>query len=96
MDPDRTKNIDSHCFVTSFGLFIFENDVNVPSKRNKQKNFKKKNLFSVGILKVNDENSRIRSESGPTDPDPVPDPHKNVMDPRHWPQGNTVRETIER
>jgi hypothetical protein len=33
------KNLDSYCFVTSFGLFIFENDVNVPSKRNKQKNF---------------------------------------------------------
>jgi hypothetical protein len=68
---------------------------------------KKKNYFFVGILKVIDENSRIRSESGsgsgiisqsygPTDPDPVPDPHQNVMDPQHWPQGNTVRETIER
>jgi len=33
------KNFDSYCFVTSFGLFIFENDVNVPSKSNKQKNF---------------------------------------------------------
>jgi hypothetical protein len=31
------KNLDSYCFVTSFGLFIFENDVNVPSKSNKQK-----------------------------------------------------------
>ncbi len=50
------KNLDSYCFVTSFGLFIFENDVNVPSKSNKQKNFfqKKKKNF-VGTLKVNDE-----------------------------------------
>jgi hypothetical protein len=27
--------------VTSFWLFIFENDVHVPSKSNKQKNFLK-------------------------------------------------------
>jgi hypothetical protein len=33
------KNLDSYCFVTSFGLFIFENDVNVSSKSNKQKTF---------------------------------------------------------
>jgi hypothetical protein len=26
-----------------------------------------------------------------TDPDPVPDPHQNFMDPQHWPKGNTVR-----
>jgi hypothetical protein len=26
------KNLDSYCFVTSFGLFIFEKYVNVPSK----------------------------------------------------------------
>ncbi len=33
------KNLDFYCFVTSFGLFIFENDGNVPvpSKSNKQK-----------------------------------------------------------
>ncbi len=40
------------------------------------------------ILKVNDENSRIRTPGstiqwhGSADPDP--DPHQNVMDPRHW------------
>jgi hypothetical protein len=56
----------------------------------------RKKLVFCWHLKVNDENSRIRSESGPTDPDPVPDPHKNVMDPGHWPQGNIARETIER
>ncbi len=48
MDPDpdpsvtkqkSKKNLDSFCFVTSFRLFIFENDVHVPSKSNKQKNF---------------------------------------------------------
>ncbi len=81
------KNLDSYCFVTSFRLFIFENDVNVPSKSNKQKNFFKKYSF-VSILKVNDENSRIRirihqSEASSADPAPDPDPHQNVMDPQH-------------
>ncbi len=33
--------------------------INVPSKSNKQKKFKQKIKFIVGILKVNDENSRI-------------------------------------
>ncbi len=33
------KNLDSYCFMTSFWLFIFENNVHVPSKSNKQKNF---------------------------------------------------------
>ncbi len=32
------KNLDSYCFVTCFWLFIFENDVQIPSKSNKQKN----------------------------------------------------------
>jgi hypothetical protein len=31
----------SGCFVTSLELFILKNDVNVPSKSNKQKNFEK-------------------------------------------------------
>jgi hypothetical protein len=30
------KSLDSYCLVTSFGPFAFENDVNVPSKSNKQ------------------------------------------------------------
>jgi hypothetical protein len=68
MNPDPTpvllsprknskQNLDSYCFVTSFLTFYFlKNDVNGPSKRNKQKNFYKI-IFS---LKVNDENNRIR------------------------------------
>jgi hypothetical protein len=45
------------------------------------------NLFFVGILKLNDENSRIRMK----DPDPLvrgmdpdSDPNQNVKDPEHW------------
>jgi hypothetical protein len=34
-------------------------DVNFPSKSNKQKNLGEKSFF-IGVLKVNDENSRIR------------------------------------
>ncbi len=34
------KNLDSYCFVTSLWLFIFENDVNVALKNNKQKKLK--------------------------------------------------------
>jgi hypothetical protein len=50
MDPDldpsiakqkSKKNVDSYCFVTSFGLLSLNNDVNVPSKSNKKKNFLK-------------------------------------------------------
>ncbi len=48
MDPDwirilpsssknSKKNFYSYCFVTIFGLFILENEVNVPSKNKKQK-----------------------------------------------------------
>jgi hypothetical protein len=51
------KNLNSYCFVTSFGLFIFENYVNVTFK--KQKNFFF-NSFFAGNLKVNGENRRIR------------------------------------
>jgi hypothetical protein len=46
-----------------------------------------KKLFFPGILKVNDENSRIRIQDPDPNPDlseavdPDPDPHQNVMDP---------------
>ncbi len=39
------KHLDTSCFVVSLGLIIFENDVNVPSKSNKQKNFFKQLAF---------------------------------------------------
>jgi hypothetical protein len=46
-------------FCDFFDFLFFKNDLNVPSKRNKQKNLGKKNFF-VGVLKVNDKNSRIQ------------------------------------
>ncbi len=75
MDPDPTldpdpdpsiimqnsnKNIDSYYFVTLFDFLYLKNDVTVASKSNKQEKFLLKNKFFAGILKVNDENSRIR------------------------------------
>ncbi len=41
-----------------FDFLSMKNDENVPSKSNKQKNFFL--LVFVGVLQVNDENSRIR------------------------------------
>ncbi len=41
--------------MTSVWLFIFENEIIIPSKSNKQKKW-----FFVDVLKVTDENSRIR------------------------------------
>jgi hypothetical protein len=66
-DPDPSismqknkKNLESYYFVTLFDFLSLKNNVNVPSKSNKQKKLCYKNYFSAGILKVNDENSRIR------------------------------------
>ncbi len=39
------KTLDSYCVVTSLWLFIFKNDVNVPSKSNKQKNLEKNSFL---------------------------------------------------
>jgi len=44
-------------FMTSLRLLYLKNDVNVPSKSNKQ-NY----LFFVGVLKVADEKSRTRDQ----------------------------------
>ena len=40
------KNLDSYYFVTLFDFLSLKNDVNVASKRNKQKNCVKKLVFS--------------------------------------------------
>jgi hypothetical protein len=39
------RNLDSYCFVTSFGLFIFKNNENVLSKSTKQKKLLKKSFL---------------------------------------------------
>jgi hypothetical protein len=66
MDPDpfitmqkSKKNLDSYYFVTLFDFLSLKNDVNVLQKVISRKNSVKK-LFFAGILKVNDENNRIR------------------------------------
>ncbi len=51
-------NIDSYRFVTLYDFLSLKNDVNVPSKSNKHKNSEKK--IYVDILKITDENGRIR------------------------------------
>jgi hypothetical protein len=52
MDPDPSilcknskKNLDSYYFVTLFDILSLKNDVNVPSKRNKQKKLFTKFIF---------------------------------------------------
>jgi hypothetical protein len=55
-----------------------------------------KNLFFAGILKIYDENSRIRI----LDPDPNPDPSVRGMDPRIririHPKMSWIRNTVKR
>jgi hypothetical protein len=69
--------------VTLFDFLSLKNNVNVLSR----KNYVKKLVFA-GILKVNDENSKIRIQDPDPDPlgrgmDPRIHPHQNVMDPEH-------------
>jgi hypothetical protein len=73
------KNLDSYYFATLFDFLSLKNDVNVTSKSTViSEKIVLKNYFFAGILKVNDENSRIRIQ----DPDPDPDPLVRGMDPR--------------
>ncbi len=77
-------NLDSYCFVTSLWLFSLENNVNVPSKSNKQKKLYKKISFLLAswrsMTKIAGSGS-ISQSHGSADPDP--DPYQNVMDPEH-------------
>jgi hypothetical protein len=63
MDPQHWKIVWKTLIPTVmwllYGVFYLKNDVNVTSKSNKQKTWRKK-LFFVDVLKVTDENSRIR------------------------------------
>ncbi len=68
LDPDPSINkqrIEEKYWFLLFCDFFYDflsmkTDVNVPSKRNKHKNFVKKLIF-VGIFKVTDEKGRILS-----------------------------------
>jgi hypothetical protein len=51
-DPDLDASINK--------LFIFENDLQIPSKCTNQKNLFQKLFFCYNLRKVYDENSRIR------------------------------------
>jgi hypothetical protein len=79
--------------VTLFEFLSLKNDVNVASKSQKAEKIVLKNLFFAGILKVNDENRRIRIQ----DPDLNPDPLVRCMDPgiriRIHPKMSWIRNT---
>ena len=70
------KNIDSYCFVTSLWLYSLKNDVNVPSKSNKQKNFRLTSWRSLTKITGSGTNSQ---RYGSADPDP----YQNFMDAQH-------------
>ncbi len=65
------------------GSGSLKNDVNVPAKRIKQKNFLFLNKFLLAswssVTKIAGSGS-IRQRHGSVDPDPL----QNVMDPEHW------------
>ncbi len=79
------KNLDSYYFVTLFDFLSLKNDVNVPSKSNKQKKLCKKISFLLAswrsMTKIAGSGS-TNQRHGSADPDP--DPPQNVMDPQHW------------
>ncbi len=71
-------------FCDSFWLFIFKNNVNVPSKSNKQKKLCSKISFLVASWRSMTKLAGSGSTGlrhGSADPDP--DTHQNVMDPVH-------------
>jgi hypothetical protein len=76
------KNIDSYCFVTSLYDFLsLKNDVNVPSKSNKQKKLRKIIFLLTScrsLTKIAGSGS-ISQRYGSADPDP----YKNCMNPQH-------------
>ncbi len=65
-------------------ILSLKNDVNVPSKSSKQKNFQQKICFlltfCMSMTKIAGSGS-ISHSHGSADPDP--DPHQNIMDPEH-------------
>ncbi len=80
------KNLDSYYFVTLFDCLSLKNEVNVPSKSNKQKKLCFKISFLLAswrsMTKIAGSGS-ISQRHGSADPDPP----QNVMDPQHCFQG---------
>ncbi len=92
----QTKIVRKTLIPTVLWLLLdflsLKNDVYIPQKVISRKTFLFIYFF-VGVLMVNDENSRIRNRirirfgsisqrHGSADPDP--DPHQYVKDPEHW------------
>jgi hypothetical protein len=72
-----------------FDFLSLKNDVNVPSKSIKQKNFFKKNFFVGPMTKIAGsgyESGFISQRHGSADSDLDPDLHQNVMDLQHRPK----------
>ncbi len=73
------KNLDSYCFLTSLGLLSLKNDVNVPSKSNKQKTYYFCWLVERSLTKIAGSGAGSISQShGSVDPDPS----QNITDPQ--------------
>ncbi len=85
------KSLDFYCFLALYFLSL-KNDVNVPSKRNKHKNLKKKDYFLSASWSLKKRaGSGAGSASGSVsqsyrseDLHQHSDPYQNVTDPEHW------------
>ncbi len=60
-----------------------KNDVNVPSKSNKKKNFKKISFLFASLRSMTKIAGSGFISQRHRFADPDPDPHQNVMDPEH-------------
>jgi hypothetical protein len=71
------KNIDSDCF----DILALKNDVNVPSKSNKQKTLLTSSRSLTKIAGCGSASGFISQRYGSGDPDS--DPYQTFMDPKH-------------
>ncbi len=83
----HAKIVRKTLIPTIMWLFLknLKNDVNLPSKSNKQNFFFKISFLFTSwgsMMKILGSGS-ISQRHGSADPDPDPDPHQNVMDPQH-------------
>ncbi len=79
------KNLGPTVLWLLLDFLSLKNDVNVPSKRNEQKNFFKISLLFLSWRSMTKTvGTGSESGSGSADLDPDPDSHQNVMDSEHW------------